>query len=60
VVVLIVVFVVVVVIADFVMYFNSHFMYYICAVSVIRLLAVDAAHKINNLSELLLLCRCVI
>jgi hypothetical protein len=47
VVVLVVVFVVVVVIADFLMYFNSHFMY-ICAVSVIGLLAVAAAHKINN------------
>jgi hypothetical protein len=47
-VVVLVVFVVVVVIADFVCIFNSHFMYYICAVSVIGLLAVDAAHKINN------------
>jgi hypothetical protein len=53
VVVLVVVFVVVV-IADFLMYFNSYFMY-ICAVSVIGLLAVAAAHKINNLIELLLL-----
>jgi hypothetical protein len=48
VVVLVVVFVVVVVIVDFRMYFNSHFMYYICAVSVIGLLPVDAAHKINS------------
>jgi hypothetical protein len=48
VVVLVVVFVVVVVIADFVMYFKSHFMNYICSVSVIGLLAVDTAHKINS------------
>jgi hypothetical protein len=47
VVILVVVFVVVVT-ADFVLYFNSHFMYYICAVSVIGPLAVDAVHKINN------------
>jgi hypothetical protein len=46
-VVLVVVFVVVV-IADFVMYFNSHFMNYICSVSVIDPLAVDAAYKMNN------------
>jgi hypothetical protein len=47
VVVLVVGLVFVVVTADVVMYFNSHFMCYICAVSVIGLLAVDAAHKIN-------------
>jgi hypothetical protein len=48
VVVLVVAFVVVVVSPDFVMCFNSHFMYYICAVFVLGPVAVDAAHKINN------------